>query len=76
MWTVQDRCPDRVTGDARFLNGQSNRYARGMSRRLYLVRHAMPVVDPDTVSSQWRLDAAGEAAAAELIRSLPDGEIH
>ena len=44
-----------------------------MTARLYLVRHAMPRVEPEVPSHRWRLDDAGKAAAAELARVLPDG---
>lgn len=40
-------------------------------RRVLLVRHAMPVVEPGTDPAGWTLSAAGEAAAAALRPRLP-----
>lgn len=34
---------------------------------MFLVRHAMVVVDPSVPSHEWRLSAEGRAAAAELV---------
>lgn len=39
---------------------------------MYLVRHAMTVVDPSTPSAEWRLSADGRRAAAALeLPALP-----
>jgi broad specificity phosphatase PhoE len=40
---------------------------------LYLVRHAMPQVDPATDPATWPLGADGRAAARLLRRKLPPG---
>jgi broad specificity phosphatase PhoE len=40
---------------------------------LILVRHAMPVVDPETDPGQWELSAEGHAAARAL--TLPPGAL-
>ena len=45
-------------------------------RRMYLVRHAMPVVDPTVASHRWQLDDTGRAAADELAAALPDGPLY
>jgi len=39
--------------------------------RLVLVRHAMPVPDPDVPSERWRLGEPGRAAARALRAVLP-----
>ncbi|HIV58422.1 MAG TPA: phosphoglycerate mutase family protein [Candidatus Stackebrandtia faecavium] len=44
-----------------------------MTARLYLVRHAMPRVEPALASHEWCLDETGRAAAAELARVMPSG---
>jgi broad specificity phosphatase PhoE len=38
---------------------------------LYLVRHAMPAVDPAADPATWALSPAGRAAARDLGQSLP-----
>jgi broad specificity phosphatase PhoE len=38
---------------------------------IYLVRHAMPLVDPDTDPARWRLGSDGLAAARQLSGRLP-----
>jgi broad specificity phosphatase PhoE len=43
--------------------------------RLYLVRHAMPQVDPATDPATWPLGADGRAAARRLSRRLPPGAL-
>ena len=40
------------------------------TRRLILVRHAEPLVDPDVPASAWRLSPDGRAAAVEIGRRL------
>ncbi len=40
---------------------------------LYLVRHAMPLVDPATDPATWPLGPDGRAAARRLGRGLPSG---
>jgi len=34
--------------------------------RLYLIRHAMPVLEPDVPAERWRLGEEGRAAARAL----------
>ncbi|MDX1394218.1 MAG: histidine phosphatase family protein [Gemmatimonadota bacterium] len=41
-----------------------------MRRRLILVRHAQPAIDPETPARTWRLTPAGRAAALEIGRRL------
>ncbi|BEL04534.1 hypothetical protein Q0Z83_027250 [Actinoplanes sichuanensis] len=38
---------------------------------LFLVRHAMPVLDPEVPPERWELDAAGRQAAESLKQILP-----
>jgi broad specificity phosphatase PhoE len=38
---------------------------------LYLVRHAMPAVDPAADPATWALSPVGRAAARELVQNLP-----
>ncbi|NUT34843.1 MAG: histidine phosphatase family protein [Hamadaea sp.] len=38
---------------------------------LFLVRHAMPVVDPAVAPADWVLSAQGRAAAQALVQLLP-----
>jgi broad specificity phosphatase PhoE len=40
---------------------------------LYLVRHAMPQIDPAADPATWPLGAGGRAAARQLSRRLPAG---
>lgn len=45
-----------------------------MAVRLYLVRHAMPLVEPHVASDAWQLGDAGRAAAVDVARAFGDGQ--
>lgn len=46
---------------------------RSLTRRIHLLRHAMPATDPAVSLSQWSLSAHGRAAAIELSGRAPAG---
>ncbi|WP_087003521.1 histidine phosphatase family protein [Rhizobium sullae] len=41
-----------------------------MTSRIVLVRHSIPAIEENTPSIDWRLSAAGEAAAIKLAKNL------
>nr|BFE74107.1 hypothetical protein GCM10020092_074080 [Actinoplanes digitatis] len=42
---------------------------------LFLVRHAMPVLDPEVPPEQWELDAAGRRGAESLRHVIPSDAV-
>ncbi|WP_265444865.1 hypothetical protein [Flexivirga meconopsidis] len=46
-----------------------------MTRRIHLVRHAMPQISGEQTPDLWPLSDEGRAAAAALLGSLPSGAV-
>lgn len=47
----------------------------GRTRQVHLLRHAMPIPDPQLPPSHWTLSSEGRAAARSMRHKLPAGSI-